>query len=116
VGAANRLRACFRETEVCDLAFADQIFDRARDVLDRYVGVDPVLIEEIDPIGLEPLQRRLGDFANVRRAAVEPRLLPAVEFESELGGDDDLIANRRERVTHEFFVREWPVRFGGGCP
>ena len=55
----------------------------------------------------------LGDLADVRRPAVEAGLLAVLELESELGGDHDLIANRRERFADEFFVRERPVRFGG---
>jgi hypothetical protein len=51
-------------------------FDRARDLLDRHVGIHAVLIEQIDPIRLEPLERRVGDLADVRRPAVQPRLLP----------------------------------------
>ena len=112
VGAANRLHARLRQPEVFDLAFADQVLDRARDVLDRHVGIDAVLIEEIDPIGLEPLQRRVGDLADVRRPAVQPRLLAAFELEAELRRDHDLIANRRERFADELFVRERPVDFG----
>jgi hypothetical protein len=98
---------------VFDFAFADQVLDRARDLLDRHVGIDAVLIEQIDPIGLEPRERRAGDLADVRRSAVQPRLLPAFELESELRRDDDLIANVRERFADEILVRERPVRFGG---
>ena len=76
-------------------------------------GIDAVLIEEIDPIGLEPLQRGVGDLADVRRPAVESRLLAVFELEPELRRDDDLIANRRERFADELFVGERPVRFGG---
>ena len=85
----------------------------ARDVLDGDVRVDAVLIEEIDPIGLEPLQRCVGDFPDVRRPAIEPRLLAAFELEPELRGDDHLIAERRQRFADEFFVGERPVGFGG---
>ena len=31
-----------------DLARRDQVLDRAGDLLDRHVGIDPVLVEEID--------------------------------------------------------------------
>ena len=51
VRKANRLRARLGEAEVPDLARLDQILDRARDVLDRHLGIDPVLIVEIDMIG-----------------------------------------------------------------
>ena len=73
--ATNRLHAGFREAEVFDLPFADQILHRARDLFDRHLGIHAVLIEEIDPIRLEPLQRRVGDLADVRRPAIQPCLL-----------------------------------------
>ena len=71
-----------------------------------------MLVEEIDPIGLEPLQRCVGDFADVRRSAVESGLLAVLELEPELRRDHDLIANGRERFADELFVRERPVGFG----
>ena len=91
----------------------NQVLHRAGDVFDRHVRVDAVLIEEIDPIGPEPLQRRLGDLADVRGPAVQAGLLAVLELEAELRRDDDLIANRRERFADELFVRERPVHFGG---
>src|SRR5947199_379494 len=36
-----------------------------------------MLIQQVDPIGLEALQRRVGHLANVRRPAVESCLLAA---------------------------------------
>jgi hypothetical protein len=69
-------------------AIADQVLDR--DLLDRCVGIDVVLIQQIDPVGLEPLERCIGDLADVRRSAVQPRLLPTFKPESELRRDDDL--------------------------
>ena len=95
-----------------NFALADQISDRARDLRDRHVGIDAVLIEEIDSIGLEPFQRRVGDRADVRRSAVQPRLLALFELESKLRRDDDPIADGRERFADELFVGERPVRFG----
>ncbi len=77
--ATDRLHAGFRKPEVLDLAFPNQILHRARDVLDRHVRVDAVLIEEIDPIGLESLERRVGDFPDVRRPAIQASLFAAFE-------------------------------------
>ena len=57
VGAADRLRARLREAEVLDLALRDQLLDRSRDVLDRHVGVDAVLVEQVDGVDLQPLER-----------------------------------------------------------
>ena len=36
-----------------------------------------MLVKQIDPIGPEPLQRRVGDVADMRRTAVEPAILPS---------------------------------------
>ena len=55
------LHACFRKTEVLHLALLDQVFHGSGDVFDGHVRINPVLIEEIDDIGLEPLEGGLGD-------------------------------------------------------
>src|SRR6185369_12270882 len=113
VRATNRGHARFRQAEVPDLAFTNQIPHRSRDVFDRHVRIDAVLIEQIDSIGLEPLERRVRDFPDVRRPAVETRLPAALELETELRRDDHVIANWRERLADKLFVREWTVCFRG---
>ena len=71
VRAANRLRAGFRQPEVPDLAFLNQVLHGSRDVFDGHVRVDPVLIEQVDGLDLEPLERGLGDLLDVRGPAVQ---------------------------------------------
>ena len=110
--ATDGLQPRFGQPEVPDLAFANQVFDRTGDVFDWHVGVDAVLVEEVDPIGLEPLQRRLRHLTNVRRPAVQPSLLAVVELEAELGGDHDLVAHWTKRLADQLFVRERSVGFG----
>jgi hypothetical protein len=53
-----------------DLAFLDRVLQRAGDVFDRHVRVDMMLIEQVDVVSLQADERRFGDGANVRRAAV----------------------------------------------
>ena len=72
-----------------------------------------MLVEEIDAVRLEALQRRLGDLADVPGSAIETGLLPVLEPEPELGRHDDLIPNRRERFADDFFIRERAVHFCG---
>ena len=55
------LRAGFGQAEVLDLALADQLLHRAGHVLDRHVRIDAVLVEQVDGVGLEALERGLGD-------------------------------------------------------
>jgi hypothetical protein len=56
VRAPDRLDACLRHPEVPHLAFGDQVVHRARDVFDRDVGVDAVLVAEIERFDAEPLE------------------------------------------------------------
>src|SRR6185295_3277461 len=111
VCAANRLSPGFRETEVLHLAFTNQVAHGTRDVFDRHVRIDAMLIEEVDPVGLEPFQRSLRDVADVRRTAVETGLLAALELEAELRRDDHLVTQWRESFADELLVSERPVGF-----
>ncbi len=94
MGAADRLRARLAEAEEADLACVDELPDRAGDLLDRHVGVDLVLVEDVDVTGPEVPQAVLGDLANVFGSAVEDRadLREVGQVEAELGGDGDLVA------------------------
>jgi hypothetical protein len=56
MSAANRLRAGFRQAEVLDLAFVNQRFDYAGDFLDRHVRINPMLVKQVDEIGLQSAQ------------------------------------------------------------
>ena len=68
VRAANRLHARFGKAEVLHFALLDQVLHRTRHVLDGHIRVDAVLIEQIDDVGLQPLERSLGDLLDVLRA------------------------------------------------
>ena len=80
-------------------------------------GIDAVLIEEIDDIGPEALERGFGDLPDALGLAVESYILACassvIDVESELGGDDDLVAERSERLADEFLVGERAIDLGG---
>ena len=61
VRPADGLHAGLGEAEVPHLALGDQLLDRARHLLDRHVRVDAVLVEEVDRVGAQALQRGLRD-------------------------------------------------------
>ena len=99
MGAPDRLHTSLGEAEVPDLALPDQVPDRSSHVFDRHVRVDAMLVEEIDVIRLQSLQRGVGHFANPLRVAV--RALSRVALlEAELRGDHYLVAVGGERFTH----------------
>src|SRR6476659_2046863 len=62
-------------------------------------------------------RRRKGSLdtgLDVLGTAGQPGLLAVVvECEPELGGDDDLVADRRQGCTDDLFVAERPVDLGG---
>jgi hypothetical protein len=131
VRAADGLHACFGKAEVLDLAFLNQVLHRSRYVFDRHVRVNPMLIEQVDDIHLEPLERALGGLLDVLRPAVQARPLhpggdrSGTEVEPEFGGDHHLLAEGSEGFAHQLFVQERAVDLGGveecdaafhGCP
>ena len=73
VRAADRLHAGFGQAEVLDLAFLDQVLHRAGHVLDRHVRIDAVLVEQVDAVGPEPLERAFGDLAGCARDGCSDR-------------------------------------------
>jgi hypothetical protein len=56
MGAADRLHARLGQPEVLHFAVANQIPDGARDVLDRHIRIDAMLVEQIDAIRPEPFE------------------------------------------------------------
>ncbi|KIU33349.1 hypothetical protein SR39_13140 [Methylobacterium radiotolerans] len=59
-GAADARDACPRRAEVAHLALGGQIPHGPGHVLDRHGGVDPVLVEQVDKVCAQALERCLG--------------------------------------------------------
>ena len=102
---ADRLRAGFGKAEVPDLALRDQVLDRAGDLFYRHVGIDSVLVEQVDRLDAEASEGGVGGLPDQLGPARKGRPAARVDL-PELRGDDDLITNGRERVAHELLVRE----------
>ena len=115
VGAADGLRAGLGEPEVPGLALGDEFLHDSGDVFDGDVGVDAVLVEQVDAVGVQALEGCFGHLPDVDGLAVEPVALAGdrVDVECELGRYDDVVADRGEGLADEFLVGEWPVGFGG---
>src|SRR5205807_105346 len=100
--AADGLYACFRESEVFKLALPDQVFHGSGNIFDRHVGIDAVLIEQVDDVGLKALERGIGDLLDVFWTTVETYLFSGVRinFEPELGCYHHFPMERSEGFTH----------------
>ena len=98
-----------------DLALLDKVLNRAGDILDRHVRVDPMLVEKVDGVDVEPLEGRFGDLLDVLRPAIQAATLLAVgvDLEPELSGNHHLVADGRERLAHQLLVRRRAVDLGG---
>ena len=70
VCTTDRLNSCFRKTEVLNLTFVDEFLHRSRDVFDRHVQIDTMLVKPIDRINLESLERFFRDLLDVLRATI----------------------------------------------
>jgi len=93
-----------------------EIGHRPDRILDGHARVDSVLIEEIDVIDAETLQRGIRHRLHVLRPAVGPdngRPLLRIDLEAELRGDDDLVALAFEGAADELLVLERAIDFSG---
>ena len=107
----DRLRTCLGKAEVLNLALLYQVLHRARHIFDRYGRVDTVLVEQVDNVGPQPLQRCLGNLPDVLRAAVQASSTLSrlgIDVEAELGGDHHLLTEGGKGFADELFVDEGP--------
>ena len=96
-----------------DLPLRDQLLHRAGNFLDRYIGIDAVLVEQVDLLDAEPLERSLGNRADMLGPAVQARLLHAArDVEAELGGDHHPVTHRAQRFADQAFIGEGAIDFG----
>jgi len=113
---ANGLRSCFRKAKVFDFALLYEVLHCSRDIFDGHFEVDAMLIEEIDGVDAEALERGFGDLLDVFGAAVQ--LVPfavavRICIPAKFRSDDNMSTERLECFSDEFFVGERSVDFGG---
>ena len=90
-----------------NLALLDQLLHGSRHVFNGNLGVYAVLIEQIDGIDFEPLERAFDDLLNVLWPAIQAtpsRFAVESRFVTKLGRYYYLPAEGQERVAHEFFI------------
>ena len=115
MGAANGPGTGLGQAEMADLALGDQVADGAGNVLDRHGRIDAVLIEQVDPVGAQALQRGFGHGLDMGgRLLVPPRRPPVSGSMSkpELGRDHHPVADGMKGLAQQFLVEEGAVSLG----
>src|SRR5208282_4289212 len=95
---------------------AYQILYGTRHVFDGDLRVDPMLIEEIEGIDLEALERGVGNALDLLGAAIwtnKARTSIRLQLKAKLGGDRHFAAEGRKAFAEEFFVGVRTIDFGG---
>src|SRR4051794_24525989 len=103
------------EPEVADLALLHELGHRADGLLDRRLGVDAVLVVEVDGVHAEALERRLARLAHVAGVAADAEELAVLAAHvAELRGDQRALpAPLAQRAADEPLVGERAVHVGG---
>ena len=65
VSSPNRRRRRFRQPEVQNLARVDELFHRAHGLFNRRLGIDPVLIIQINDIDPQTIEADFATFLDV---------------------------------------------------
>jgi hypothetical protein len=115
VRATQSLGTRFGHADVTDFAFLDEFLHCAERVLDWYVGIDAVLVIEVDIIDAEPSQARLAGAADVIRFSVNISRCEIFEVAliTEFRCEDDFVAPSFNGLADQFFVFERAVHVGG---
>src|SRR2546422_5572915 len=110
VRAADRLRARFAQPDEPDLAGVDKLAHRPDGFLDRSLGIDAVLVVEIDVVDTEAAQRRVARCFEVFGPAADRALhrILRIADDSELRSERDLGAPAGDRPAYELLARVWP--------
>jgi hypothetical protein len=98
---------------VPNLSRLDQLAHGTHGLLDRRLGVDAVLVVEVDVVDAQPLERRLARLADVVGVAAAAHELAVLAANvAELRRELDLVAPAGNGSGHELLVRERPVHVG----
>ena len=81
---ADGLDTSVGQSEMLDLALSYQILHCPGHIFNRYDGVNAVLVEEVDPVGLQPLECTLGPTADVAGELVPGGCCVRVDVEAGL--------------------------------
>src|SRR5436305_15041290 len=114
-GSEKRVRDGIREAQEADLAFTDELAHRADRVLNGSVGIYAVLVVEINVIHAKATEAGFAGFFHVLGLAIDTAShgIGGVANDSELSGEDDLVALDFDGACDQFIVEVRPINIGG---
>src|SRR5579872_1664738 len=106
MSAANGSHAGLGKSKVFHLPLLNQLFHRSCCIFNGNIGINPMLIKQINNIGLKALKRSFSDLLNVLRPTVCAHTLSCsgIDLEAELGGYGYLLTNRRQCFSDKLFI------------
>jgi len=96
-----------------DLALVLQLRQLADLVGQRHLGVDPVQLQQVEPLHLQPPQRQLGLLAQVGRPANRNPLLRTRPGQAGLGGDEQVVGVGVQGLGDDLLAGAGTVGVGG---
>ena len=110
----NGIRSGLGEPEKTHFTFTHQLGHGADGFFDRSVGIDAVLIVEIDTIHVQPAQAGLTRRAHIFGFTVNPakRRFIVIAHDAELCRDDDILAVTLQGAAEQLLVRVRTVHVG----
>src|SRR5258707_11192434 len=113
-GSAQSFRAGFGEAEGSELALGNKLGHGGDGFLDGNIGIDAMLIIEIDRFNAQALQARVARAANVLWRTIDTANSVGTDAETKFGGDDYGVARYLAQETAEqFFILVRAVDFRG---
>ncbi len=113
-GAAEGGGSGLRHAEVADFAGGDELGHSTDGVFDRGVGIDAVLVVEVDVVDAEALEAGVAGLANVFGPAVDAEeFAVGAAHVAELGGENDAVAAVADGAADELLVASGAVHVGG---
>src|SRR6185369_13595535 len=100
------------EAEEADLARLHAALHAAHGLLDRHLGIDAVLVVEVDDVHAEPLEAGVARLHDVLRAAVDHVGAARVLHLAELGDEDHAVTPALERLAEQLLVVAPAVHVG----
>ena len=113
----NRVRATdhrdtgLGHTVIFDLPRFHQLGDGTCHILDRNVGINAMLIEQVDAVGSQTLERGVSHLSDVLGPAVD-RQMRCPNLEAELGGDRSLVTPAFECPPEQLLIGKRTVELG----